>query len=226
MVEPAGTVLPVYFVADCSGSMSGAPIAEVNKGMSSLLDALQSESMAASKVRFCIIGFDDSALCHMEPTDLRHIESMPTLSAGGTTSYAAAFGALYQRLPLDVQDLKSQNYLVNRPAVFFLSDGAPNGGDGWEGIHGNLVAPDFRQRPNILSFGIGQADAATIKRVASKPEYAFAVAAGVDTGEAIAKFIEALTKSMITSGLALASGQGSLQIEKPEGYISLAVDTI
>lgn len=226
MGEPAGTVLPVYFIADCSGSMGGEPIAEVNKGLTSLLDALQSESMAASKVRFCIIGFDDHARCHLEPTDLRQIESMPTLSARGTTSYAAALGALYQRLPVDVQTLKDQNYLVNRPAVFFLSDGAPNGGDGWERIHGDLVAPGFKQRPNILSFGIGQADATTIRRVASKPEYAFVAAAGVDTGRAIAKFIEALTHSVITSGLALASGQGSLQVDKPEGFISLAVDTV
>lgn len=226
MSEPAGTVLPVYFIADCSWSMAGDPIAEVNKGLTSLLDALQSESMAASKVRFCVIGFDDHARCHLEPTDLRQIESMPTLSAGGTTSYAAALSALYQRLPVDVQNLKGQSYLVNRPAVFFLSDGAPNGGDGWEQVHDNLVSPAFRQRPNILSFGIGQADAATISRVASKPEYAFVAAAGVDTGQAIAKFIEALTHSVITSGLALASGQGALQVDKPDGFISLAVDTV
>lgn len=226
MSEPEASVLPIYFVADCSGSMAGGPISEVNKGLSSLLDALQSESMAAAKVRFCVIGFDSQARCHLEPEDLRNLESMPTLAAGGTTSYAAAFGELYRRLPNDVRNLKDAGYIVNRPAVFFLSDGAPNVGDGWERVHANLTSPEFRQRPNVLAFGIGQADAATIKQVASKPDYAFVAAAGVDTGHAIAKFIEALTNSVITSGRALATGQAALPIEKPEGFISLAVDTI
>ena len=206
--------------------MAGEPIAEVNKGLVSLLDALQSESMAAAKVRFCVIGFDGQARCHLEPADLRNLESMPTLTAGGTTSYAAAFGELYRRLPVDVSNLKSAGYIVNRPAAFFLSDGVPNPGDGWERVHASLTSPDFKQRPNVLAFGIGQADAATIKQVASKPDYAFVAARGVDTGQAIAKFIEALTNSVITSGRALASGQAALPIEKPEGFISLAVDTI
>jgi uncharacterized protein YegL len=226
MNEPEGSVLPIYFVADCSGSMAGGPITEVNKGLTGLLDALQSESMAAAKVRFCIIGFDNYAHCHLEPEDLRNLESMPTLTAGGSTSYAAAFGELYRRLPIDVRNLKGSGYIVNRPAAFFLSDGVPNPRDDWESVHSRLTGPSFKQRPNILAFGIGQADAATIRRVASKPEYAFVAAQGVDTGHAITEFIKALTNSVITSGRALANGQAALPIEKPEGFISLAVDTI
>jgi len=226
MSEPEGKLLPIYFVADCSGSMAGEPIAQVNKGLTSLLDALHSESMAAAKVRFCIIGFNGQARCHLEPEDIRNLESMPTLSADGSTSYAAAFGELQRRLPTDVNHLKGAGYSVNRPAVFFLSDGAPNPADGWESVHATLTSPEFKQRPNILSFGIGQADTDTIRRVASKPEYAFVAAQGVDTGHAIIEFIKALTKSVIMSGNALASGQGTLQIEKPEDFISLEVETI
>ena len=226
MSEPEGKLLPIYFVADCSGSMAGGPIAEVNKGLTSLLDALHSESMAASKVRFCIIGFNGQAHCHLEPEDIRNLESMPTLAADGSTSYAAAFRELHRRLPADVNNLKSAGYSINRPAVFFLSDGAPNPGDGWESAHTTITSPEFKQRPNILSFGIGLADANTIRRVASKPEFAFAAAQGVDTGHAIIEFIKALTKSVIMSGNALASGQGTLQIEKPESFISLEVETI
>lgn len=224
--EPEGKLLPIYFVADCSASMSGEPIAQVNKGLTSLLDALHSESMAAAKVRFCIIGFNGQARCHLEPEDVRNLESMPTLAADGSTSYAAAFRELQRRLPTDVSSLKSSGYSVNRPAVFFLSDGAPNPGEGWESVHAALTGPEFKQRPNILSFGIGQADTETIRRVASRPEYAFVAAQGVDTGHAIVEFIKSLTKSVIMSGNALASGQGALQIEKPESFISLEVETI
>lgn len=224
MAGPAGTVLPIYFVADCSGSMGGEPLNEVNKGLTSLLDALQSEAMAAAKVRFAVIGFDDVARCYLEPSDLREIENMPVLQLGGTTSYAAAFAELARRMPLDIASLKGAGYLVNRPAVFFLTDGVPNRGDGWEGAYAGLMSQKWR--PNVLAFGIGDADPGTITQLASAPEYAFAVAQGVDTGHAIAKFVKALTKSVIKSGQALAGGQAALPLEKPEGFISLAVDTI
>ncbi|MQY25987.1 vWA domain-containing protein [Nocardia aurantia] len=223
MNEPLGTVLPVYFVADESGSMY-PHVGELNQGLTSLLDALQGESMAAAKVRFCVVGFADDARCYLEPEDLRRIEKMPELSARGSTSFAAAFDALTDRIPRDIQNLKNNGYLVNRPAVFFLTDGAPNRGDGWEQAHARLTG--FAARPNILAFGIGSADAEVIKQVATDPRYAFITAAGTDTGIAISKFVTALTQSVINSGQALATGQSTLQVEKPDGFVSLAVDTV
>lgn len=221
--EPKATVLPVYFVADESYSMSN-DIGDLNSGLASLLDALQTESMAAAKVRFCVIGFSETALCYLEPTDLRNLDAMPRLTARGSTSFAAAFAALTDRIPADIARLKADGYLVNRPAVFFLTDGAPNPGDGWEAEHARLT--NFAARPNILAFGIGQANATVIKQVATDPQYAFITAAGTDTGVAISKFIAALTQSVINSGQALSSGHASLQIQKPDNFVSLAVDTV
>jgi len=225
MSEPKGNLLPIYFVADESGSMAG-DINELNSGLVSLLDALQGEAMAASKVRFCIMGFADDAACYLEPADLREVEVMPSLRARGSTSYAAAFQALRAKIPQDVAALKADSYLVNRPAVFFLTDGEPNPGDGWELALAELLDPSFGPRPNILAFGIGDANASVIRQVATKGEYAFVTARGVDTGAAIVEFIKALTQSVISSGQALASGTAELPVEKPEGFISLEVDTV
>ncbi|WP_221936758.1 VWA domain-containing protein [Skermania sp. ID1734] len=213
----------MYFVADESSSMA-RNVGDLNAGLLSLLDTLQSESMAASKVRFCVIGFSDGARCHLPPTDLRYLEVMPTLTARGTTSFRAAFEALMQQIPSDIAHLKNEGYLVNRPAVFFLTDGAPNHGDGWEAAHAQLLG--ISARPNILAFGIGRADGVVVQRVATNPQYAFMSASGTDTGIAISQFITALTQSVINSGQALASGSASLQFEKPEGFLSLAVDTV
>ncbi|MGW4243820.1 vWA domain-containing protein [Nocardia sp. NPDC004722] len=223
MTEPKATVLPVYFVADESYSMSD-DIDDLNSGLASLVDALQMASMAAAKVRFCVVGFSDTAVCHLDPTDLRHLDIMPRLSARGSTSFAAAFAALTDRIPTDIANLKADGYLVNRPAVFFLTDGAPNSGDPWQAEHARLTG--FAARPNILAFGIGRANAEVIKQVATDPRYAFIAAAGTDTGLAISTFITALTQSVINSGQALASGHASLQIQKPENFLSLAVDTV
>lgn len=226
MTEPRGSLLPIYFVADESGSMSN-DIAELNRGLSSLLDALHSETMAAAKVRFCILGFADDTVCHLPLSDLRNLESLPTLSTRGNTSYRSAFETLRSKIPTDVAALKAEGYLVNRPAVFFLSDGHPNADseESWKTALEALKANTFRERPNILAFGIGQADPSIILTVASKQDFAFQAAAGTDTGVAIAKFCEALTQSVVNSAQALAGGKAELQGEKPEGF-KMAIDLI
>jgi uncharacterized protein YegL len=218
--EPKGTILPVYFVADESNSMSN-DIDELNRGLSSLLDELESEEMAAAKVRFAVIGFADDAICYLPPSDLRKVETMPTLKVRGSTSFAAAFDALTARIPTDVHALKAEGYLVNRPAMFLLTDGEPNPGDGWEAALAQLQS--IPARPNILAFGIGQADKDVILKVASKPEYAFVAAEGAQLGKAISNFMEALTQSVVSSGTNVAAGSGTLQIQKPPGFDQIAV---
>lgn len=221
-MEPKGTVLPVYFVADESGSM-GPYIGELNSGLNSLLAALQVESFAAAKVRFSIIGFADDARTYLPPTDLRSLTGLPVLQARGLTSYQAAFDQLGYRLSVDIPDLKSQGYMVNRPAAFFLSDGAPNGDEDWQAARNYLLSQPYR--PNILAFGIGQADPSVILSVATDGQYAFMSDRGVDTGTALTEFIKSLTQSVISSGQAIASGTQSLQMERPASF-SLAMDLV
>jgi uncharacterized protein YegL len=222
MTEPKGSILLVYFVADESGSMGGN-IDELNAGLSSLHDSLQRESFAAAKVRLSVIGFSDTAFTYLEPADLRFLEGMPVLTAQSLTSYAAAFDQLAYRIRVDVPSLKAEGYTVHRPAAFFLTDGLPNGNEDWRSVRANLLAEPAA--PNILAFGIGEADAAVISEVATKPHFAFVAARGVDTGAAISEFLTSLTQSVISSGQAMASGSAELQFEKPEGF-TLAVDVV
>lgn len=221
-MEPKGSILLVYFVADESGSM-GRNIGELNEGLASLHDSLQRESFAAAKVRFSVIGFSDTAFTYLEPADLRLLSGMPTLTAQSLTSYASAFDQLAYRISVDIPSLKAQGYTVHRPAVFFLTDGLPNGNEDWRIARANLLAQPAA--PNILAFGIGDADATIVYELATKPNFAFVAARGVDTGAAISEFITSLTQSVISSGQAVAGGTAELQIEKPEGF-TLAVDVV
>ena len=225
MSGPEGSIHPIYFVADESGSMA-SNINQLNDGLRSLLDAMQVEGMAASKVRFCVMGFDDVARTHLELADFRKLEVMPTLGAYNSRSFAAIFRELKNRIPGDVQELKDQNYLVNRPTVFFLTDGYPYVGDDWQAAHAQLVDPEFKPHPNILAFGIGAADAAMIQAIATKPDYAFIAAAGMDTGAALKNFMIALTSSVIKTGQGMAGGGADVQFEKPDGFLSIVMDTL
>jgi uncharacterized protein YegL len=222
VVEPKGSILLVYFVADESGSM-GPNIGELNDGLASLHDALQRESFAAAKVRFSVIGFSDTAFTYLEPSDLRLLVGMPELTAQTFTSFSAAFDQLAYRISVDVPGLKAQGYTVHRPAVFFLTDGLPNAHEDWRASRARLLAQPAA--PNILAFGIGDADAATVTELATKPHFAFVAARGVDAGVAISEFVTSLTQSVISSGQALAGGSAELQFERPEGF-TLAVDVV
>lgn len=221
-MEPQGAIIPTYVVADQSGSMDDC-IGELNEGLMSLLDGLQRQPFAASKVRFSVIGFSDRARTYMEPTDLRWVTAMPILEANGLTSYAAAFNEVAERISEDVPALKAEGFSVVRPLVFFLTDGRPNIGDCWETARANLLGKSTS--PNIVSFGIGLADVAIVAQIATKPEHAFVAIRGADTGEALTTFFEALTQSVINSGQALGAGLSDLAIEQPAGF-SLAVDLI
>jgi uncharacterized protein YegL len=224
MTDIRGQLLPVYVLADESGSME-FHVGELNAGLDSLHQSLLGEPTVSAKVRFSVIGFNNGVTPRLQLADLRMTGTMPQLSAWGGTSYQAAFTDLLTRIPGDVATLKGQGYRVHRPAVFFLSDGQPNPED-WRTPHAQLtnraVTPTA---PNIIACGIGTADAATILAVATNPDYAFVAIKGVDVGVSIAKFCTALTQSIIQSVSSLDSGQPELKMDKPTGF-TMAIDEV
>ncbi|MGW4466306.1 vWA domain-containing protein [Micromonospora sp. NPDC004704] len=225
MSETSGRVLPVYLVADESRSMSPV-VDELNAGLTSLHDALLREPMAAAKVRFSVLGFSNDVIVHVALADLRAEGPLPQLSVRDGTSYGAAFSVLLDRIPADVRALKREGFSVHRPAVFFLSDGQPTDPGQWEEPYRTLVDRERTPTaPNIIACGIGDARAATILRVATRPEFAFVATPGVEVGLAIAEFCAALTKSVIKSGQALGGADAELVVERPDNF-RMALDVV
>ncbi len=88
----AGRVLQVFFVVDCSGSMTGEPIEAVRQGMKTLLSELKSDPQALETVWMSVITFDSGANQVMPLTELLMVQE-PTFEARGTTALATASGA-------------------------------------------------------------------------------------------------------------------------------------
>ena len=220
MDEAKGRLLPVYFVADDSGSMKPV-VGELNLGLRSLLDVLATDPMSAAKIRFTVLSFSGDVLTHLEMVDLRDVEAMPTFTARNNTCYSAAFRDLRGRIDRDVDRLKSDGYQVHRPAVFFLSDGEPDQDDPWSGSLAALKDLGWSRRPNIVAFGIGESRPATINEVASRPELGWIANSGAETGTVLMNFFELFTHSLMNS----AKNPGELTIDKPQGF-TMAVDLI
>ena len=218
-----GQVLPIYFVGDESHSMRGDPIAAVSHGLVDLRDEVATHPLIGKKVRFGIITFADTAETRLELSELSEDLVLPTLSTRGRgTSYASAFEALRHTIPADIALLKVSGFQVHRPVVFFLSDGQPTEKESkWHERLDDLKDPAFKERPNILAFGVGDADPKVIQQLASSPTHAFMMREGVSTAGAIAEFAASMLHSMVSSAERLDHGEQTLEFEKPEGFVQL-----
>ncbi|MER7108564.1 SAV_2336 N-terminal domain-related protein [Streptomyces sp. NPDC000229] len=210
VTESAEAVIPVYLVADESGSMAEY-IGDLNAGLAALHVALLHEPVVASRLRLSILGFSGDVVVRLELADLRAEARLPPLRAGGLTEYAPVFTTLAERIPNDVIRLKSEGYRVYRPIVFFLTDGIPL--DDWEEAHSRLINRELnRAAPHIVAFGIGDADSRSLRKVATSDDFAFMAKPQTPAAQAIASYCTALGRSLIASGLSLTDGASQLII--------------
>lgn len=192
-------ILPFYLVCDESYSMQGAPIDAMNAALPDLHREIGTNPLVCDKTRFSIVTFSDDASVLQPLSDLSQVTQLPELQVSGGTSYASVFRLLRSEIESDIAQLKSQGHRVFRPSVFFLSDGFPTDrADEWQGALSQLVDKNWKPHPNILAFGIGEADPAIIGRVGVT--MAFMVNGGMSPAQALTEFATVLTRSIINSG--------------------------
>ncbi|MFJ8011235.1 VWA domain-containing protein [Streptomyces sp. NPDC096339] len=219
-------ILPFYLVCDESGSMAGDPLNSINGALPELHREISTNPTVADKTRFCLIGFSDDATVLQPLTDLSDIDTLPALSAGGFTAYGEAFRTLLRCIEQDVDELKRQGHEVYRPVAFFLSDGNPTD-NGWMQAHKELV--EARYRPNIIAFGIGEADPATIGHVANFRAF-MQDDKNVSPAAALREFAASLTRSIVRSANSIAAdGSGGFNLAVDDtvpGFSTVTLDKL
>ncbi|WP_071288555.1 vWA domain-containing protein [Mycolicibacterium llatzerense] len=217
------TVLPFYLSADVSGSME-PHLPVLNEALRGFRDTLAKDPVLADKVQFGVLDFSDDSnvvvpLGDFSSADLEHRQ----LSSRGGTNYAAAFTTLRNTIEADLT-AGQERYRYYRPAVFFLTDGYPNGGD-WRNAFRALTAFDpatgagFRSYPLFVPFGIGDADRGILTELVHPVDRSQLFMANAGTSPAAA--IEAMTKAMLTS--ILSSGR-SAAAGKPQHLLPTKAD--
>lgn len=152
--------LPVYILADCSGSMSGDPIESVKAGISALHSELMNDPSAVESAFLSVITFDSNARQAVPLTELASF-TPPDLNASGTTSLGAALKVLIDCLQTEVKQNSGEVKGDWKPLVFLLTDGAPT--DNWQQYADDLKA----KRPgNIIAVACGDgADSSLLKSI-------------------------------------------------------------
>ena len=206
-------VHPFYIVIDVGSSMDGTSISAVNDEIVELFDEITSDPVIDQKARVGIIAFNDMARVLFPLTQLSDVAQIPICVASGSSSYSAVFRLLKTRIESDITALQLEGFSVNRPWVFFMSDGAPNN-ENWRAELDALVDPSFKFRPNIIGFGVAGAEKAVIADVASwnsfyRTKFFFMADEGANPGLAIREILT------LTASSCIQSAQGPLYVPDP-----------
>lgn len=116
--------VPAVLLVDTSGSMAGAPIDELNRGLVEFGQALAEDSLAFGRVEACVISFSSSVHIEMGFRPASDYQA-PTLSAGGLTSLNEAIEAGLDEIESRKSEYRSQGIPYCRPWLFVLTDGVP-----------------------------------------------------------------------------------------------------
>jgi uncharacterized protein YegL len=227
-VEERYAVFPFYLCLDVSASMAGAPIDSVNQQLPLLRASIGEDPAIAEVIRFGVVTFSDVAHTLLPLCDLSLVEAVPRLTVQGRTSYAAAFDLLRQVIEMDYHTSRSGGDRWYRPAVIFISDGRPTDDtERWRAAHHRLTDPAWKRRPNILSFGFGDADPSVLAVVSeSKPNRAFIAMEGAEPSRVIPELMAGLIQSIVSSSASVYTGEAQLVPPEVPSMTPIPVDPL
>ncbi|MFD7577591.1 VWA domain-containing protein [Kitasatospora sp. NPDC059817] len=186
--------LPTYVVIDASSSMKPHE-AVLNATLSRLHYNLATNPRVSEFARVSVVAFSTDVHVVIPMSDMEQVPSMPEVICGGGTEYGKAFDQLRQSIEQDVSSLRAQQYSVLRPAIFFLTDGAPTDAR-WQESFRRLVDRNWPRHPHVIAYGFGAARRDVLKEVATK---ALFIADGSDTESALSGAITGLLNTLIAS---------------------------
>lgn len=191
--------LPIFVLADASGSMRGEKINELNLALREMQNALRNVDDIRGKFQLCVISFGNTVNVEQTLADINEI-NLPELTASGNTPMGEAFDMVREMIE-NREIVSSRSYA---PTIVLISDGIPTDCseeiyqskkyDDWEPLV-NLHSGERTSKSQRLALGIGvDADYGMLKKFINNSEIPV-IKSNDATG--ITKFFKWVTMSTI-----------------------------
>ncbi len=155
--------LPIYILADTSGSMAGEAILALSQGLSFLKDDLVNEPRAVETVWLSVITFGGQAQVAVPLTELMAF-TPPTLNAEGGTPLGGALRLLNQSIHFDVVVTSGKGTGDYKPLVFLFIHGEPT--DDWRSAVQEIKQRTRAKIAYFVAVGCGdQVNYTTLKEI-------------------------------------------------------------
>lgn len=214
--------LPAYLVLDTSTSMHDYEDL-LNTTLVDIYDTLFGSLQISEFIHLSVISFNTDAVVVTPMTDIEELETLPKVTCNGRTNLAPMFRLLRSQITEDVQLLSDKGVMVLRPVVFVLTDGEPTDGKDsiWESELDRLHDKNWKQHPNLITYGFGTAREDVLKKIATVACY-LAENDAQDNADAVSAALTSLLNSLVAS-----AGTRQLQIpESVKGYKSIPLDFV
>ena len=191
--------LPIFILADTSGSMRGEKISELNLALREMLITLNNVDDIRGKFQLCVISFGGDVKVIQPLADISGLQ-LPELNASGNTPMGQAFNTVCKMIE-DRDVVSSRAYA---PTIILISDGIPTDCaeeiyskkeySKWEELN-NLHSAERCSKCQRLALGIGaDADFEMLKEFIDNPEIPVIKASDAN---GITKFFRWVTMSTI-----------------------------
>lgn len=142
---------PCLLLLDTSGSMQGAPIAQLNQGLQTFKQELMSDNMATQRVEVGIITFGPvQVISHFQTADAF---IPPQLTSSGNTPMGEAIVTGLEMLEARKQTYKQAGISYYRPWIFLITDGGPT--DNWQRAAQAVRLGDNSDKKQFSFFAVG-----------------------------------------------------------------------
>jgi uncharacterized protein YegL len=152
---------PCVLLLDVSGSMSGAPIAELNSGLRALQNALKENPLARLRVDLAIVAFESEVSLVQDFISAEDFVA-PTLETGTYTSMGLAIDYGLQLLRERKREYRDHGIPYYRPWLFVITDGAPTDGETFPQAVQRLRAEEQAKGVSTFAVGVQGADLSTL----------------------------------------------------------------